>query len=155
VDSPVFLDTQSILEIHSYQISFFGGNPGIRDAGLLESAIAAPINYFNYSPVKNLFDLSACYAFHIGKNHSFVDGNKRVALSAALIFLRLNGISVKIKQRLIYKSMLELTTSKIDKFQFAEILKNHSPLEFAFVANMHLTEEERDNRRRVFLGIIP
>ena len=155
MDSPVFLDTQAILEIHSYQISFFGGRPGIRDAGLLDSALSAPINYFNYSPVKNLFDLSACYAFHLGKNHPFEDGNKRVALSAALAFLKINGISVKIKQGLIYKSMMELTTSKLDKFQFAEILKNHSPLEFAFVANMHLTKEERDVRRKLFLGIIP
>jgi death on curing protein len=151
VDSPVFLDKQAILDIHEYQISFFGGDPGLSDEGLLDSAYLAPLNFFHYSPVRNLFDLSGCYAFHLVKNHPFVDGNKRVALSAALSFLKANGISVRIKQRLLFKSMLELTTSKINKFEFSEILMNHSPLEFSFIANMYLSEEEREIRRR-FLG---
>jgi death-on-curing protein len=150
VESPVFLDKQIILDIHQKQIEFFGGDPGISDEGLLESATCAPINYFNYSLVKNTFDLSACYAFHLVKNHPFVDGNKRVALASCLTFLRLNGIRIEIRQRRLFKAMLELTTSKIDKFQFSRMLEQNSPIEFSFMANFHLSEEEREIRRRYF-----
>jgi death-on-curing protein len=104
VDAPVFLDKPQVLEIHELQISFFGGQPGIRDEGLLDSAISAPINYFHYSKIQNLFDLAACYAFHISKNHGFVDGNKRAGLASAITFLKINGIPVDISQRKIFKA---------------------------------------------------
>jgi death on curing protein len=137
VDSPLFLDKKQILEIHALQISFFGGQDGIANEGILDSAIAAPINYFNYTTVKNLFDLAACYAFHLAKDHAFVDGNKRVGLHSAVTFLRTNGISVDTSQRRIYRGTLELTTSKIDKFHFSKILSDCAPLEFAFMANFY------------------
>ena len=72
MDDPVFLDKPQILEIHDLQISCFGGQSGLADEGLLDSAIIAPINYYFYTHVQNLFDLSACYAFHISKNHPFI-----------------------------------------------------------------------------------
>ena len=152
MESPVFLDKQTILDIHENQIAFFGGDYGLSDEGLLESAIYAPINYFNYSSVKNMFDLSACYSFHVVKNHPFVDGNKRVALASCLTFLRLNGIRVEIRQRRLFKAMLELTTSKIDKLQFSDMLEQNSPLEFSFMANFYLSDEEREIRRRAMSG---
>jgi len=145
VDAPVFLDKPQVLEIHDLQISFFGGQSGIRDEGLLDSAISAPINYFHYSKIQNLFELSACYAFHISKNHGFIDGNKRAGLASAITFLKANGIPIEIRQRIIFKATLELTTSKIDKFQFAEILRAHSPLEFSFMANLFV-----DKRMKAF-----
>lgn len=96
------------------------------------------MNHFFYTQTKNLFDLAACYAFHLVKNHPFIDGNKRVALAAALTFLATNGISVQIKQAKLYRAVLGLTTSRMDKSQFSEMLRDHSPLEFSFMANYYV-----------------
>lgn len=137
MDAPVFLDKPQVIELHELQLAFFGGQSGIADEGLLDSAIVAPINYFNYTPIKNLFDLSACYAFHLSKNHPFIDGNKRIALASAITFLKINGIAVEIRQRTIFRATLQLTTSRINKFQFAEILKQCSPIEFSFMADFY------------------
>lgn len=137
MDSPVFLTTAQVLELHQHQIDFFsGGQCKLSDLGLLDSAIAAPINHYIYKGTKNLFDLAACYAFHIVKNHAFVDGNKRTALAATLAFLDANGLRVRIRQKVIYKAMLNLASSKISMQDFSKILSDHSPIEFAFVATL-------------------
>jgi death on curing protein len=143
VDAPAFLSKETILELHELQIAFFGGELGLVNEGLLDSAIIAPINHFYYSSVTNLFDLSACYAFHLVKNHPFLDGNKRIALAAAFVFLKANGLPIKIRQSLIFKAVIDLATSKIDKHQFSNILRDHSPLEFAFMANLYSENDER------------
>jgi death-on-curing protein len=91
MNEPEWLSVDIILDIHSEQLALFGGPDGVRDLGLLESALARPINKFAYGE-SNLAALAAAYAFGIAKNHPFVDGNKRAAFASIIVFLGLNGI---------------------------------------------------------------
>jgi death on curing protein len=152
VEAPFFLDKRTVVGLHGLQIQFFGGQSGLADEGLLESAVAAPIHYFLYANEKNLFDLSACYTFHLVKNHPFIDGNKRTALAAGMVFLKANSIAISIREKILFKAVLGLTTSRITKSQFSAILRDNSPLEFAFMANLYSGQEDRvvKPRRGIF-----
>src|SRR5271170_1304048 len=88
---PEWIDEQDVIAIHRRQIAEHGGSDGIRDMGLLQSAVARPLNAFHYNQVVSLTKLAACYAFGIAKNHAFIDGNKRTALVVSLTFLKVNG----------------------------------------------------------------
>ncbi len=86
------LTLEIVLEIHAEAIAQFGGSTGLRDRALLESAIAAPqASFGGVSPLTDTVDVAAAYLFYLCSNHPFVDGNKRVALGACLVFLQLNG----------------------------------------------------------------
>lgn len=87
---PVWLPRKLVLALHALAIKEFGGSFGIRDEGLLESALARPRHQIAYGE-PSLFALAAAYAFGLSKNHAFVDGNKRVAFSVIDVFLQLNG----------------------------------------------------------------
>ena len=86
----IWLDAADVVAYHAEQIVEHGGSAGLRDRGLLESALARPRNQASYGE-PSAFDLAAAYAFGIAKNHPFVDGNKRVALVTSVTFLELNG----------------------------------------------------------------
>jgi death-on-curing protein len=87
------LTVDIVREIHAAAIANFGGSDGLRDLALLESAVAAPQSSFGgQSPYRDLPELAAAYLFYLCRNHPFIDGNKRAALGACLVFLRLNGI---------------------------------------------------------------
>lgn len=86
----VWLSPALILAIHDEQLTEHGGSTGLRDAGLLDSALARPLNRAGYAE-PDLAELAACYALGIARNHPFVDGNKRTAFVALEVFLRLNG----------------------------------------------------------------
>ncbi len=89
---PRWLFTEIILEIHRIQIIENGGHSGVRDISLLNSALHSPKNIYHYeNPKPSLERLAAAYAFHITKNHPFIDGNKRVSLVACELFLENNG----------------------------------------------------------------
>ena len=93
--APVFLTLSEVFEIHRDQIERYGGHPGIRDAGLLRSAVAVSQATMGGEYLHaDLFEMPAAYLFHIVKNHPFADGNKRTGAVAALVFLELNGIEV-------------------------------------------------------------
>lgn len=95
----VWLLEEAILTIHQRQIAEHGGSGGIRDLGLLTSAIARPQQLLSYGqPSPDLASLAASYAYGIARNHPFVDGNKRTALVAARTFLLLNGVNVQAAQ---------------------------------------------------------
>jgi len=103
------------LAIHKRQIAEHGGEEGIRDLGLLSSALARPQNRYNYEPQSNLADLAAAYGYGIAKNHPFIDGNKRVALAVTRTFLRLNGQSInatQVEKSLIFLKLAEGTVSE-------------------------------------------
>ncbi len=120
----LFLTLAEVIEIHSNQMRLYGGLPGIRDINLLSSAIAMPHASFHGEYLHNdIYEMAAAYAFHIGKNHPFVDGNKRTALVSALVFLELNGISISDSQGKLYNAMLDLSTGKLNKNEFASILR--------------------------------
>jgi len=88
----IHLTLEIVLEIHGEAIAQFGGSPGLRDRALLESAIAAPqASFGGVSPFGDTVDVAAAYLFYLCSNHPFIDGNKRAALGACLVFLQLNG----------------------------------------------------------------
>jgi len=95
-ENPIFLSLGEVLEIHRDQIDRYGGHPGIRDIGLLQSALAMPAAGFGGRFLHtDLFEMAAAYLFHITQNHPFVDGNKRTGAVASLVFLSLNGVEIK------------------------------------------------------------
>jgi len=95
---PNWVLTKIVSSVHQMLLSEHGGGTGIRDKTLLESALARPKQRFEYEPDSTLFDLAASYSFGLAKNHSFVDGNKRIALAAGAIFLEINGITLNAKE---------------------------------------------------------
>lgn len=88
---PAWLTYEQVIAIHSRQLRRFGGAPGLRDEGLLRSALERPRNKWHYDAA-NLRELAAAYAYGLAKNHAFVDGNKRVAFMAMMVFLRKNDV---------------------------------------------------------------
>jgi death-on-curing protein len=91
VREPIRLDIDEVIDMHAAQLAMFGGPEGIRDRGLLESAISRPLNQWHYGQT-DIAALAAAYAFGLARNHAFVDGNKRIAFHAMMVFLRGNGI---------------------------------------------------------------
>jgi death-on-curing protein len=88
---PRWLTLELVEDMHAEQLALFGGPSGLRDRGALESALGRPINRWHYES-GDLVGLAASYAFGLARNHAFVDGNKRIAFAAMMVFLRLNGI---------------------------------------------------------------
>jgi death-on-curing protein len=88
---PLWLSYEQVVAIHSSQLRRFGGAPGLRDEGMLRSALERPLNKWQYEQA-GFAALAAAYAFGLAKNHAFVDGNKRIAFMAMVVFLRLNGV---------------------------------------------------------------
>ena len=93
----VWLTTELVVAFHDEQLRIFGGPEGLRDVGMLESALGRPMNKYAYGEV-DLADLAAAYAFGIARNHPFVDGNKRAALLALIVFLGLNGVEFDVPE---------------------------------------------------------
>ena len=102
------------------QIAEFGGSAGIRDEGLLESALARPMNRFHYDGEARIPILAAAYAEALTRNHAFIDGNKRVAFHAMLLFLRLNGYRLSASEAEAAVAMLALSSSDMSSAEFAE-----------------------------------
>jgi death-on-curing protein len=103
-------------EIHAEAIVQFGGSDGLREMALLESAVAAPqASFGGKSPYKDIAEVAAAYLFYLCKNHPFVDGNKRVALGACIVFLRLNGIEPKADGPEWEKLVLDVATHLIER----------------------------------------
>ena len=93
--APEFLALDELVEIHRDQVARYGGARGIRDLGLLQSAIAQPCATFGGRYLHaDLFEMAAAYLFHVVQNHPFIDGNKRVGAVAAIVFLELNAVEV-------------------------------------------------------------
>ncbi|MFT4274836.1 MAG: type II toxin-antitoxin system death-on-curing family toxin [Rhodopseudomonas sp.] len=88
---PVWLDVDEVIDMHAEQLAIFGGPEGIRDRGMLESALMRPVNQWHYGET-DMAALAAAYAFGLARNHPFVDGNKRIAFLAMIAFLRINEI---------------------------------------------------------------
>jgi death-on-curing protein len=102
------------------QITRYGGKFGIRDIGLLSSAIAVPqASFGGQSLHADIYEMAAAYAFHICQNHPFFDGNKRVALAAALVFLDLNGIEINDPKGKLHELMMSVARGKADKAEIA------------------------------------
>jgi death on curing protein len=126
-DDPVFLTVNDVLALHTDQIREFGGSDGVRDQGGLESAVAqASATYGGKHLHADLFEMAAAYAFHIAENHPFVDGNKRTALNAAIVFLGLNGFDVVDAEGRLYGATMGIATGEFGKGQMARLLQQLS-----------------------------
>lgn len=94
MNEPVWILRELVVAVHQMLLAEHGGLPGIRDEALLDSALTRPRQRFAYSDKSSIFDLAAAYSYGLAKNHPFVDGNKRLALTVAAVFLDLNGYSL-------------------------------------------------------------
>lgn len=122
--NPIFLHINEVLRIHASQIELFGGSDGVRDLGLLESAIAMPQAGFGGQFLHaDLFTMAAAYLFHIAKNHPFIDGNKRTAAMAAFTFLDMNGFELMASDEDYERVVLAAATSELDKEAIAEFFR--------------------------------
>jgi death-on-curing protein len=125
VTEPRWLALVHILAVHSDQIQVHGGSLGLRDRGLLESALERPRNRFHYEPTSDLPSLAASYGFGIAKNHPFVDGNKRVAFQAMYLFLGLNGLRIDASEEEVVATTLSLASGDLDEPGLAAWLRDH------------------------------
>ncbi len=123
MSDPVFLDVDDVLLIHEEQLAKYGGSGGVRDIGLLESAVAMPRATAGGELVHpDLFSMAAAYAFHLAQNQPFLDGNKRTGLLAAIVFLDLNGIAVADPEGRLYDAMIAIAERRMDKPALASLL---------------------------------
>jgi death-on-curing protein len=122
---PVWLQARLVLAVHDLLIAEHGGSPGLRDKGLLESALARPINLRSYgSP--DLAALAACDAAGIIANHPFVDGNKRTGFVAAAAFLDRNGYELTASEAEATRMTLGLAASQVTEDQYAAWLRDNA-----------------------------
>jgi death-on-curing protein len=112
------------LNVDSEQLALFGGPAGVRDQGLLESALARPLNRFAYGET-DLAALASAYAFGVARNHPFIDGNKRAAFAAFIVFLGLNEIDFKAPPAEATAIILGLAAGEIDEAAFTLWVKGH------------------------------
>lgn len=116
MSDPVFLDVDDVLLIHEEQLARYGGSAGLRDTGLLESAVAMPrATAGGEFAHQDLFAMAAAYAFHIAQNQPFIDGNKRTGLLAAIVFLNLNGVAITDPNGRLYDGMVAVADRRVDK----------------------------------------
>ncbi len=116
---PKWLTQEMVQALHAEAIAAFGGSPGLRDAGLLESALDRPRNLFAYGDDPSIFDLAATYCAGIVKNHPFIDGNKRTGLLSARASLFRNGNLFEPEERDEVTIMVALATGEIDEAALA------------------------------------
>ena len=120
-----WLEADELIAIHAELIAEFGGAPGLRDRGLVESAAARPKHLASYGE-PTVFELAAAYAFGLARNHPFVDGNKRIALVAAFTFLELNGLEVSAEEPATVLVFLDLAAGEIDERDLALWLERNT-----------------------------
>jgi death-on-curing protein len=120
-----WINRQALLLLHGESLVLHGGAPGIRDAGLLDSALMRPQNLAAYDK-PDVFDCAAAYAFGLAKNHHFIDGNKRAAFLACGLFLHLNGRRLTATQADATLTMLALAAGDLDEAAFAAWLRAHT-----------------------------
>ena len=120
-----WIDRRALCLLHDESVAEHGGAPGLRDEGLLESALARPLNLAAYGQ-PDVFALAAAYGVGLAKNHAFVDGNKRVAFLAVGLFLALNGFRLKATQADATLTMFAVAAGQVEEPAFAAWLREHA-----------------------------
>ena len=123
-EPPVWIDARAILFLHNESLAMFGGTSGLRDAGLLESALVRPVNKRLYKPECDIAELAAAYAFGLAKNHPFVDGNKRTAFLALGLFLTVNEWRLETTQIDAIETMMSLARGTLDESALAAWIRD-------------------------------
>ena len=123
---PIWLTPDLMIDIHAEQLALFGGPIGLRDRGMLESALGRPLNKYAYSE-NDLAVLAAAYTFGLARNHPFVDGNKRAAFAALIVFLGLNDIDFRVEETHATAMILEVAAGNIGEEGLARWIRDHWP----------------------------
>lgn len=122
---PKWILKQAVLAIHGRLLAEHGGAPGLLDEGLLDAALAGPKNHFAYEPT-DILRLAAAYAYALTQNHPFADGNKRVALTVAGVFMELNGFRLEASEQDAAQATRALSSRGIGEVEFANWLRSCS-----------------------------
>jgi death-on-curing protein len=118
--APKWIDKRALLLLHEESLAMFGGARGMRDEGLLDSALARPINKHHYDGVEGLAELAAAYGFGVAKNHAFVDGNKRAAFLSIGLFLAINGARLQADRIDAIRTIFALAAGEVDEAGLAK-----------------------------------
>ncbi|MGH7500293.1 MAG: type II toxin-antitoxin system death-on-curing family toxin [Longimicrobiales bacterium] len=124
MDEPLWLTRAMVEAAQADQVREHGGQHGLRDPGLLESALARPQHVWSYDTNADLASLAAGYGFGLAKNHAFLDGNKRIAFVATNIFLILNGCEIEAAEPEAVDAMLRVADGRLSRDQFAEWIRS-------------------------------
>ena len=122
---PVWIDERDALVLHDRLLALHGGASGLRDDGLLKSALARPQQHFAYSESADIIDMATAYAAGIVRNHPFVDGNKRTGFVVGILFLELNGYLFTASQEDAAQAVLELAAGKLDETGYSSFLRGN------------------------------
>jgi death-on-curing protein len=125
---PIWLEVDEVIDMHAEQLAIFGGPEGIRDHGLLESAVLRPVNQWHYGQT-DMAALAAAYAFGLARNHAFVDGNKRIAFHAMMVFLRGNGIAFAPDPAHATEIILSLAAGEVSEESLTRWIRDNWPPE--------------------------
>jgi death on curing protein len=128
VNEPIWLDVEILIDLHAEQLALFGGPDGIRDQGMLESALGRPINKFTDGET-DLAALAAAYVFGIARNRPFVDGNKRAAFGALVVFLGLNDIDFLVPPESATVMILSLAAGEVNEEGLTRWIRDNWPPE--------------------------
>lgn len=119
-----FLSTEDVLTLHADQVELYGGEHGVRDMGLLDSAVAQPRASFGGQFLhKDLFEMAAAYLYHLVQNHPFLDGNKRTGAVAAMVFLDLNGVAIDAPKGSLYDLTMAVATGRTGKAEITAFFR--------------------------------
>jgi death-on-curing protein len=124
---PLFLTLEEVFALHDDQLRRYGGAGGVRDLGLLSSAVAMPRASFGGELLhQSLFEMAAAYLFHIARNHPFLDGNKRTGLAAALVFLWVNDREIEAGEDELTELVVGVAEGRVSKAEVAVFLEGHA-----------------------------
>ena len=123
----VFLTVDDVLKLQRHQVDVYGGEHGVRDFGLLESALAMPQSMFDgHFLHKDIYEMASACLFHLVKNHPFIDGNKRAGASAAYVFLAINDIQLTASQSDFTEMVQAVAESRLDKQGIADFFRHNT-----------------------------
>ena len=122
---PVWIETRDVLALHDRLLALYGGSTGLRDGGLLESAVARPRHLYAYVENAGIIDMATAYTAGIVRNHPFVDGNKRTGLVVGVLFLELNGYRFTATEENAAQAVLELAAGTLDEAGFSAFLRSN------------------------------
>jgi death-on-curing protein len=126
--TPQWIDLRDVLAMHDRLLAVHGGRPGLRDKGLLESALARPRQHQAYSSSAGIVEMAALYTASIVANHPFIDGNKRTGFVVGVLFLELNGFAFKASEEDATQAVISLSAGSLDETGYATWLRANSKL---------------------------
>ena len=127
-EEPLWITFEQAIAIHGRQLRRFGGAAGLRDGGMLRSALERPVNKWSYEQA-GLAELAAAYAFGLAKNHAFVDGNKRIAFMTMMVFLRKNGVPFSPDPARSTSIVLSLAAGEVSEESLTRWIRDNWPSE--------------------------